>query len=139
MEPVLTDKNQYPSKEVIYSHLGKTRPLWDSVFDYIHSDHPSFAEQWRYYNDGKSWLLKVTHKSKTIFWLTVIKNSFRITLYFTDRAGDAILSSLISEELKKQFNEGKHFGRIRGITIIFKNKRDISYLKSLVEIKLRVK
>lgn len=94
-KPILTDKNQFPTKEIIYSRIGKSKVLWQSVFEFIHTNHPDFIEQWRYYNDGKSWLLKVTKKAKTIFWLSVIKDSFRMTFYFTDKAEEAINKSSI--------------------------------------------
>lgn len=139
MERVLTNKEQFPTMEIIYSHLGRTKNLWESLFDYIHKEHPDFTEQWRYYFDGKSWLLKVTRKSKTIFWLSVIKNSFVTTFYLTDRAGEAITKSNIPAELKKKFKEDKPFSKIRGITIIYKNKKDVEYAKSLIGIKLSVK
>ncbi len=66
---ILTDKNQFPTEEIIFSHIGKSKILWESIFKYIHANYPDFSEQWKYYNDGKSWLLKVAKKSKTIFWL----------------------------------------------------------------------
>ena len=138
-QPILTDKNQFPTEEIIFSHIEKSKILWQSLFDHIHTNHPDISEQWRYYNDGKSWLLKVTRKSKTIFWLSLIKNSFRITFYFTDKAEEAINKSSISDELKKQFKEGKSYGKIRGLTIIFKNKKDVEYAKSLITIKLSIK
>jgi hypothetical protein len=138
-QPILSDKNLFPTNEIIYSHIGKSKDLWNSLFEYIHSNHPDFSEQWRYYNDGKSWLLKVTRKSKTIFWLSVIKNSFRITFYFTDRAEAAIIESPVSNELKEQFKNGKRYNKIRGITIIFKNKKDVEYAKTLIGIKLSIK
>ena len=138
-KPVLSDKTQFPTEEVIYSHIGKLKPLWLSLFDSIHTDHPDFSEEWRYYNDGKSWLLKVTKKSKTIFWLSVLKDCFRTTFYFTDKAEQAIAQSAISDELKEQFKNSKHFGKIRGITIVLKNKKDIEHAKSLVAIKLSMK
>ena len=138
-EHVLKNKEEYPSEEIIYSHIGRTKSLWQSFFEYIHTNHPDFSEQWRYYNDGKSWLLKVTKKSKTIFWLSVIKNSFRTTFYFTDKVKEAINSGNISEELKEQFNNGKYYNKIRGITIVFKNKKDIENAKTLIGIKLSVK
>ena len=28
----LSDRNQFPTEEVIYSHLGATKPLWISFF-----------------------------------------------------------------------------------------------------------
>ncbi len=137
--PILTDKNQFPSEEIIFSLIGKSKILWQSLFEYIHTNHKDISEEWRYYNDGKSWLMKVTRKSKTIFWVTVIKNTFRITFYFTDKVEEIINKSSISDELKKQFKDGKHYGKIRGLTITFKNKKDVEYAKDLIEIKLSIK
>ncbi|MFO7445258.1 MAG: DUF3788 family protein [Ignavibacteriaceae bacterium] len=139
-QPVLSNKDQFPTEEVIFSHLGKTKTaLWGSVFDSVHSSFPELNEEWRYYNDGKSWLMKVTRKSKTIFWLSIWKNAFRTTFYFPDKAEEAILSSSISDELKEQFTGGKKYGKIRGVTITYKNKKDIEYAKALIGIKLSLK
>ena len=136
---ILKDKNQYPTEKVILSHIGKSKPLWNSLFDFIHKNHPDISEEWRYYNDGKSWLLKVTRKSKTVFWLSIFKSSFRTTFYFTDKAEDAISASSISGKLKKQFSDAKRFGKIRGITIVFKNKKDIEDAKKLIALKISIK
>jgi len=138
-QPLLSDKNQFPTEEIIFSHIGKSKTHWLSLFEYIHSNHPDFSEEWRYYNDGKSWLMKVVRKSKTIFWLSVIKGAFRITFYFTDRAEQTIIESNISDELKKQFKDGKKYNKIRGLTITFKLKKDVEYAKTLINIKLIVK
>ncbi len=138
-QPILSDNNQFPTEDIIYSHIGKSKILWKSLFEFIHTEHPDLKEEWRYYNDGKSWLLKVTKKSKTIFWLSVIKNAFRITFYFTDKAEEIINNSSISDEFKEQFKNGKRYNKIRGITVVFKNKKDIENAKSLISIKLNLK
>ena len=138
-ELILKDRDQFPTEDVIFSHIGKNKALWQSLFDYIHSKYPDFSEQWRYYNDGKSWLLKVTKKSKTIFWLNVIKNTFRTTFYFTDKAEELILKSPISDKLKEEFKTGKRYNKIRGITVTYKNKKDVEYVKALIETKLSIK
>jgi hypothetical protein len=49
------------------------------------------------------------------------------------------MNSKISDELKVQFKNGKHYGKIRGLTIVFKNKKDIEYAKELIEVKLKIK
>lgn len=138
-QPVLTDKNQFPTEEIIYSHIGKSKGLWLLLFEYIHQNHRDFTEQWRFYLDGKSWLLKVTRKAKTIFWLSIVDGSFRTTFYFTDKAKQAISKSSISVELKKQYRSGKRYGKICGITIVYKNKRDVEYAMQLIEIKLHIR
>jgi len=83
--------------------------------------------------------MKVVRKSKTIFWLSVIQGGFRITFYFTDKAEEAIYDSSISDELKEQFRNGKHYNKIRGLTITFQDEKDIEYAKTVLGIKLSMK
>lgn len=137
--PVLNDKNQFPIEEIIFSHLGKTKSLWINLFRHIHETHPDFAEEWRYYLDGKSWLLKVTCKKKTICWISILNNAFRMTCYFGDKAEKIISESELSGEYKKQFAEGKKYGKIRGITILFNKKEDLETAKILLSIKEKIK
>lgn len=138
-QPILSDKNVFPTEEIIFSHIGELKVLWQSLFEYIRANHPDISEEWRYYNDGKSWLLKVTRKSKTIFWLSILKNSFRTTYYFTDKAKEVIAKSGISDALKEQFKKGKKYGALRGLTITYKKKRDLKDAQELIAIKLSMK
>lgn len=134
---ILSNKDQLPTEEIIFSHIGKSKIFWESIFEYIQSNHPDFSEQWRYYNDGKSWLLKITRKSKTILWISVIHNSFKITFYFGDKAEPTILESAISDALKTEFKDGKRYGKIRGLTLLMNNKMNIEFVKELISIKLK--
>ena len=134
---ILSDKDQFPTEEIIFSHIGKSKLIWQNLFEFIHSEYPEFNEEWRFYKDGGSWLMKVTRKSKTIFWLSIIKNAFQVTFYFGDKAEPAILVSNISDELKTGFKEGKRFGKIRAITLSMKRKKEIEFVKELILIKLK--
>ncbi len=137
--PILSDKSRFPTDKVIFSQLGKAKPLWVSFFRYLDEAHPDFTREWRYYNDGKSWLMKVQHKKKTVFWLSIIKGSFRTTFYFNERAEKIIEDSTVSEELKDQYRNGKSFGKIRGIRVQYKNKKNIEFAKELIGIKMSIK
>jgi hypothetical protein len=137
--PILSDKSQFPTDQVVFSHLGKSRALWDSLFQYLDEDHPDFSREWRYYNDGKSWLMKVQHKKKTVFWLSVIKGSFRTTFYVHEKARKIVEDSTISAALKDQFRAGKSSGKLRRITVVYKNKKDVESAKELIGIKLKIK
>ena len=136
-KPILKNEEQYPSEEVVYSHIGVNKTLWIQLFEFIHKNHPDFSEEWRYYNDGKNWLKKVTKKSKTIFWLSVFKDTFKITFYLADKAEEHVFNSDISDELKGQFRNGKHYGKIRGLTITFSDIKDIDYAISMIAIRLK--
>lgn len=136
MEPsVLTDPSVFPSDEVVFSNIGRRRAIWEALFAFIRAEHPDFVEAWRYYNDGKSWLLNVSRKKKTVFWLSVFAGGFRITAYFTDKATDAIQASALPDELKEQFATGRSYGKLRAITITFRTKRDVEAAKALVALK----
>lgn len=134
---ILSDKDQFPTEEIIFSHIGNSKIIWQNLFEFIHSDYPEFNEEWRYYKDGGGWLMKVTKKSKTIFWLSIIKNTFWVTFYFGDKAEPAIMESKISDELKTGFKNGKRFGKIRAITLVMKRKKEIEFVKELIPIKLK--
>ena len=111
-KPALTDRNQFPTDEVISSLLGRRRALWDALFAHLRAEHPECTATWRYYNDGNSWLLNVSRKKKTVFWLSVIRGTFRITGYFTDKA------------------------KLRGITVTFKTKKDVEDARRLIALKI---
>jgi hypothetical protein len=121
---------------VVFAHLGRRRALWEALFRYIEAEHPDFDAAWRYYNDGKSWLLNVSRKKKTVFWLSVFAGGFRITAYFTDKAGGAIKASALADDLKAQFLGGRRFGKLGAISITFRRKQDVEDAKTLVALKL---
>ena len=137
-KPILKDPDQYPTEDVIYACIGKKKSLWIAFFDALREQHPEFSKEWRYYKDGKNWLMKVTRKSKTIFWLSVWKNAFKITFYFSDKAEELIIHSDIPDDLKNEFRNGKRYGKIRGLTIVFSKKKDIDYADTLIAIRLKI-
>ena len=138
-KPVLTDKDLFPSEEVIFTHIGKAKNLWVSLFEHIHSRHPDFSETWKFYRDGNCWLLKVSQKKKTVFWLSVLKNSFRTTFYFSEKAEEMIIDAAVSEHLKELYRNAEKSARLRGLTISWKKRNDLEDAKALIEIKSAMK
>ncbi|MBK7106724.1 MAG: DUF3788 family protein [Ignavibacteriae bacterium] len=136
---ILFDKNIYPTDDLIFSIIGNKKNLWENLFSMISSEFPEINSEWRYYNDGKSWLMKVTKKAKTIFWLSLYQKTFRITFYFGEKAEAEILNTKIDNDLKNQYTNGQRFGKIRAISIIFSKKKDIENVKSLIELKQKIK
>ena len=134
-QPVLGDPDVYPTDAVLASHLGRAKAAFDALFDRNHSEHPDFEESWKYYNDGKSWLLKVSKKKKTLFWLSVGEGFFRATFYLGSKAEDAVLGSSLPDELKEQYRETSD-KKFHGITLLVKAKKDLAAYDGLLEIKL---
>ncbi len=138
-KPCLNDKNEYPDNEVLSSHLGEAKSAWDSLMGMLKQDYPAFSGEWRYYNDGKSWLHKLTKKKKTISWISVWPGMFKTTFYFPDRAEELILASSLAQEYKDKFVHGKRYGKTRGLTVEIKNPADLDTTKTLIDIKEKIK
>ncbi|MGD9899994.1 MAG: DUF3788 family protein [Calditrichaceae bacterium] len=137
-EPCLKDKNEYPGDEVLGRYLGDVKRIWDSFIKFL-KDDPLISTEWRYYNDGKSWLFKVTKKKKTICWVSVCQNLFKTTFYFTDKAEDLLKSSRLKKEYLDQFINGKYYGKIKGVTVGIKSLSDLEMTKMLMDIKQKIK
>ena len=134
-KPVLCDPAIFPSEEVISLHLGKAKPAFVLLFDFNHANFPDFVERWKYYNDGKSWLMNVSRKKKTLFWLSLKEGAFRTTFYLNSKAAQRVPAIKIPAELKKRFEEteGKAF---RGITVLIQKKKDVDAYKELLALKM---
>jgi hypothetical protein len=78
-------------------------------------------------------------KKKTIFWIVLVKGSFRVTFYFGDKAEEHILSADIPQKLKDDFITGKRYGKIRAISLEINDLSDIEAVKELARIRVKIK
>ncbi len=138
-KPCLNDKNEYPDDSVLERYLGKIKPVWDEFTALLGREYPNVAGEWRYYNDGKSWLCKVTQKKGTICWVSVWDGLFKTTFYYGDKASDLIAAIALDDTYKTQFTDGQHYGKIRGITVDVKTSADLDAVRQLITVKLKVK
>lgn len=138
-KPCLKDENEYPNDEVLSNYLGEVKKTWDSFIAFLQENHPLFSTEWRYYNDGKNWLFKITKKKKTICWVAIFNKYFKTTFYFTPRVEELLRSSELKQEYIDQFINGKSYGKIKGLTVEVKNIADLEATKILIEIKEKIK
>ena len=134
LQPTLTDQTQVPTEAVVRSHLGESGLLWKALFDRIHEAHAGFGEEWRYYRDGRSWLLKVTRRSRTICWVSVGKGAFAVTVYLPAHVAQQVAGSSLPADLKAQFLEADPAARTRGITVVFRQDSDLSAVQAADEL-----
>jgi hypothetical protein len=136
---VLTDKNQFPTDDIIFSNIGPAKSYWIKLFKTIHKNYPDFIEQWKYYNAAKSWLLKIMKKKKTIMWISVFKDYFTAVFYFGEKAEQKIMKAGLSDKLKYKFINGKKFGKIKGIILKPGSDDDITDVIDLIDLILKIK
>lgn len=134
---MLTDPSVFPSNDLIFSILGPNRIHWLQLLEQVHLKYPDAEEVWHYYNDGKSWLFRMIRKKKTLFWIGIVPDTFRITFYFGEKSFPQIEESTLPEALKQEFFKGKSFGRFKGLSILVESPRDVANALMLADIRVK--
>jgi len=138
-KPVLGDKNIFPSDEFIQSIIGDKIISWQKLIRYVKDNYRDITEEWRYYNDGRQWLFKMQQKKKTIFWASILKDTFRITFYFSNKAESVIEESTVPQRIKDDFRNAPRFGALRPITTIVNENQDLDNIIKLIDVKVKIK
>ena len=136
---ILSDPAVFPDDVLLKNLIGEKMEWWNEIVEHTTQHYPSVTPVWRYYNDGKQWLFRLLQKKETIFWTSLIDDTFRITFYLTDKYEPLVLESRLPDEIKSGFVSAKRYGKLRGITIRMDKPADIEAIKELTAIKLQIK
>ena len=136
---ILTDKQIIPDDNYIFSIIGDKKSFWLSIMNYATENYKDISGSWNYYNDGKQWLFKLVQKKKTIFWAGILKETFRITFYFGDKAESIIDESDLPQEIKDGFKTAKKYGSIRSVSIKVNDRQDVDNVLKLIVLKHKIK
>ena len=136
-QTVLNDKNVAPNDDIIFSIIGDRQLLWKQTISYLCDNNNDISEEWKYYNDGKSWLFRVLKKKKTLFWIRILEDTFRIAFWFAEKLEPLIMQSNLPENLKTQYKNAKPFNKSRSIYIDMRDSTDFENVKKLIDLKLK--
>ena len=108
---LLRVKDVYPNASVLTEALGtEVFEVYEALMTM--SDELGFCPEWRYYNDGKAWLCKVTYKKKTIFWLSIWNKCIKTSFYFTLRTAPGVLELDLPMEMSESFRNARPIGKL---------------------------
>jgi hypothetical protein len=136
---VLSDKSVIPTDDFIFSIIGERKVHWLKIMNYLSENYPDATGSWNYYNDGKQWLFKYVRKKKTIFWSSVLNDTFRITFYLGNKAELIIENSDLPKSIKEEFKTAKKYGLIRPVSFIIKDQTDVDNVLKMIDIKIKIK
>jgi hypothetical protein len=136
---VLSDKSIVPTDDFIFSIIGERKVHWLRIMNYLSENYPDGSGMWNYYNDGKQWLFKYVRKKKTIFWSSLLKDTFRVTFYLGNKAESVIENSDLPVSIKEEFKTAKRYGLIRPVTLIIWNEADVDNVLKMVVLKVKLK
>lgn len=136
--PLLNDPGTEPSAEIIEAALGESYNTYSELIKIVSGEKYGIEPQWNYYKDGKAWLCKAVFKKKTIFWLSIWDNFFRITFYFTEKNCSAVNDLDIDRLLIDEF-KGKAFtGKLKPLTVQVKSPGQLQDIIKIAELKKRI-
>jgi hypothetical protein len=136
---LLTDERIYPTDEYIFSIIRDKKILWQSIMNYMTDNYKDSSGEWNFYNDGKKWLFKMVNRKKTVFWIGILNDTFRVTFWFSDKAESLINECSLSENIKDEFRTSKKYGAIRAVTIKINDNMDVDNVLRLIALKNKLK
>jgi hypothetical protein len=129
---LLRDPGVIPSTKVLKDALGNgVHEVFESLMSTVTGTEYGLTYEWNYYNDGKSWLCKVIHKKKTVFWLSVWEGFFKTSFFFTEKHLEGIAVLDIAESIKDDLCRSKPVGKL--LPMIF-NIHQEEQLKDLLKV-----
>jgi hypothetical protein len=139
-EILLRDSSIYPTKEVLENALGEDiYKVFNEFIEIITDTDLGLILEWRYYNDGKSWLCKVCYKKKTVFWLSIWEMHFKLGFYFTEKNCSGVNELNIDERIKEEFSQSKNIGKLIPLVIKMNRIEQIDDAKKIIEYKKLLK
>ena len=136
--PQLREEYILPTNEVIAKVLGESNAAYE-VFTSKLTNDLGLNLEWIYYKDQGSWLCKVLHKKKNLFWISVWDNFFRTTFFFTERHLEGFATLDISENIKDDLCASKPIGKLIPLMLSITQKEQIADLLKIIEFKKSLK
>lgn len=147
-EQLLRDESIKPTDTIIANGLGAAN---NSYLQFIKELKKHDIEiDWRYYNDGKSWLGKAlykwtttrgTKKEITVFWLSIWNGFFKVSMYIPERVRTDALTLKLSSDVINMIEISKPMGKLKFFPIIFdlKSNELFNDIYMLVDFKKTIK
>lgn len=135
--PGLNDPDVFPDTAVLSRVLGPAKAAWDAFMDMLPTTAPQIVAEWRYYNDGKSWLCKVVQGKTTICWVAVWDKYFSVSAYLNTRAEPLVRASSLDRAVKDAFLQSAK--KLRAITIEVRKRPDLDAVSELIGLKMKSK
>ena len=128
--------NVFPSAEVLEKALDKKYPVIKQFINTIESEEFKLIPNWRYYKDGKAWLCKITLKKKTVIWLSMWSDHFKVAFYFTEKTGAGIAELEIDDSIKEFYLNHKSIGKLKPLVVEVRKKSQLEDISTLIRYKI---
>jgi len=136
---LLRDKDTEPTALVIEDALGPA--LFGVYQQFWHTSSEIFQLEatWKYYNDGKAWLCRISSGKKTICWLSVFPQMFQLSFFFTEKNRHELMQLEIDPTIKQQFQKAKPIGKLIPLVIAVGQGEQLKDVEVIITFKKQLK
>jgi len=136
-KPLLNNPAVLPTDEVLKSILGSAFEAYSECMERI--AEMELVPEWNYYKDGGAWLCKVQYKKKTVFWLSIWENRFRVVFYFTEKTMVGLAELDIEPALVQQVVQAAPIGKLIPMGFNVQKKDQLNDLFTVAHYKKKLK
>ena len=136
---LLRVENPFPDAGVLKENLGEIYDVYARFVSVIIAEPYSLQPEWNYYKDGKAWLCKITFRKKTVIWLSVWEDCFKVTFFFTEKSKSGIEELKINPSIKESFLRSKNIGKLIPLGIAIRDKSQVDDVLKIIEFKKSIK
>jgi len=131
---LLNNPEIFPTNEILKETIKKSYPVFEELSTILTEQGLTF--DWKYYNDSKAWLCKVSFKKKTVFWLSVWNGFFKTGFFFLERHLEGIAALELNEN---NFTIEKEWGKMIPLLFDISKSEQLADLLKVVEFKKKAK
>ncbi len=134
-ENAFNDKSVVPDGRTLLKTLGDMGDVWLELRRYVQNNYGPAIEEWKYYGSKSGWTMKLLLPRKNLFFFTALKEGFRLSFVFGDRAVEAILRSDLPKNIIDEVANSKKYPEGRGLRVEVKDRRAAAAVRELIRIK----
>ena len=99
----------------------------------------NLSAEWRYYHDGKAWLLKVQKKQKTLVWISAWNGFIKVTIYLPLKHLDRFFELDIDDSIKQEVAQSKDIMKSRPCTFKIREAGMLDDFENVLKLKMEIK
>jgi hypothetical protein len=136
-KPLLNNPSELPTDAVLQLVLGSAFQAYSTLME--RTTELDLVPQWNYFKDGGAWLCKVQFKKKTVFWLSVWDNFFRVVFYFTEKTLVGMAELDIEPTLVQQLSQTAPIGKLIPMVFVVQSPEKLDDLLVVANYKKKLK
>lgn len=134
---LLRDEKIFPSEDVLVGAAGTYYGVYREYVGLLLDR--GISVDWHYYKDGRAWLGKAVKGTRTVCWISLWEEFFRVSFYIATRLRGEFGKSNINEKILDRAMRQPPVGKLLPIVVEVADRHQLADLMEIVEFKLNFK